>query len=117
MPFEHEASDWLRDVISNSRQIAEYIRGLDRASFEADQLRRDAVERCLERICEAVHRLGDRRELLMPGQPWADIRGMGNRLRHAYDRLDVHLIWSTVTWDLPQLAGAAVAALDGIGQT
>jgi uncharacterized protein with HEPN domain len=25
----------------------------------------------------------------MPNQPWSDIRGMGNRLRHAYDRLDL----------------------------
>lgn len=24
---------------------------------------------------------------LMPGRPWPDIRGMGNRLRHAYDRV------------------------------
>jgi predicted nucleotidyltransferase len=28
---------------------------------------------------------------LMPSQPWADIRGMGNRLRHAYDRLDLDI--------------------------
>jgi uncharacterized protein with HEPN domain len=28
---------------------------------------------------------------LVPGQPWNDIRGMGNRLRHAYDRLSLLL--------------------------
>ena len=30
---------------------------------------RDAVERCLERICEAAHRLGKHAEEPMPGQP------------------------------------------------
>jgi uncharacterized protein with HEPN domain len=62
---------------------------MDRQAFERDGKTRDAVERCLERICEAAHRLGGRAAQLMPNQPWSDIRGMGNRLRHAYDRLDL----------------------------
>jgi uncharacterized protein with HEPN domain len=33
-----------------------------------------------------------------------DIRGMGNRLRHAYDGLDPDIIWKAATIDLPQLA-------------
>ena len=50
--------------------------------FEHNGLVRDGVERCLERVCEAIYRLGDKAEALMPGQPWREIRGMGNRLRH-----------------------------------
>jgi uncharacterized protein with HEPN domain len=34
---------------------------------------------------------------LMPGQPWARIRGMGNQLRHAYDRIDLDIVWETAT--------------------
>ena len=64
---------------------------MDRQAFERDGKTRDAVERCLERICEAAHRLGGRAAQLMPNQPWSDIRGMGNRLRHAYDRLDLDI--------------------------
>jgi uncharacterized protein with HEPN domain len=47
----------------------------------------------------------------MPGQPWADIRGMGNRLRQAYDRLDVAIIWRTAQIRLPELAVEARRAL------
>jgi uncharacterized protein with HEPN domain len=43
----------------------------------------------------------------MPGQPWSDIRGMGNRLRHAYDRVDVDILWRTATNRVPELAAAA----------
>jgi uncharacterized protein with HEPN domain len=64
-----------------------------------------------ERVCKAAVRLGDQAEALMPGQPWADIRGMGNRLRHAYDRVDVDIIWRTATKRLPELAAAAERAL------
>jgi len=47
----------------------------------------------------------------MPGHPWGDIRGMGNRLRHAYDRMDVDIVWNTAQVRLPELATDARRAL------
>ena len=70
------------------------------------------MERCLGRICEAAVRLGDQAALLMPDQPWSDIRGMGNRLRHAYDRLSLDIVWDVVQRDLPKLAQDAPATID-----
>jgi uncharacterized protein with HEPN domain len=75
---------------------------------------RDAVERCLERICEAAHRLGAEAVILMPNQPWADIRGMGNRLRHAYDRISLDVLWNAVCFDLPGLVAEAQRVLEGL---
>jgi Protein of unknown function DUF86 len=49
----------------------------------------------------AAIRLGDAAPLLVPSQPWRDIRGMGNRLRHAYDRISVDVIWNAIGSDLP----------------
>jgi uncharacterized protein with HEPN domain len=83
LPSEHDPADSVADIIENADRIESYLAGLDRQAFEGDGRTRDAVERCLERICEAAHRLNERAVELMPGQPWADIRGMGNRLRHA----------------------------------
>ncbi len=65
----------------------------------------------MERVCEAAHRLGERAAELMPEQPWGDIRGMGNRLRHAYDRISLDVIWNTARNDLPGLAADARRAL------
>jgi uncharacterized protein with HEPN domain len=56
--------------------------------------------------------LGGRAEDLMPGQPWADIRGTGNRLRHAYDRIDLDIVWNTAVDRLPSLAADARKALE-----
>jgi uncharacterized protein with HEPN domain len=84
---------------------------MDQSAFMQHEWARDAVERCIERVCEAAFRLGTRAEQLMPGQPWADIRGMGNRLRQAYDRLDVAIIWRTAQIRLPELAVEARRAL------
>lgn len=112
MSSRHDPVDCIADIIENTERIESYLSGMDRAAFEADGRTRDAVERCLERICEAAHRLGDHASRLMPDQPWADIRGMGNRLRHAYDRLSLEIVWNTVRNRLPFLAVDARRALD-----
>lgn len=90
-------------MIENLERIAEYTAGMDREAFGRDGRTRDAVERCLERVCEAAHRLGARAGELMPDQPWNDIRGMGNRLRHGYDRISLDVIWHAIDHDLPGL--------------
>lgn len=109
--YPYAAPDCLADIIDNAGRIERYLAGIDRASFEADGRTRDAVERCVERVCEAVHRLGDRAEVLLPGHPWGDIRGMGNKLRHAYDRLDPEIIWNTARDRVGALAADARLAL------
>ena len=111
MPSRHDPSDSVTDIVENAERVASYLTGMDRQAFEQDGRTRDAVERCLERISEAAHRLGEHAMGLMPGQPWGDIRGMGNRLRHAYDRVDLEIVWNTARDRLPALAAEAQEAL------
>jgi len=118
VPSRHDPADSLADIIENAERVGTYLLGMDRRMFARDGKTRDAVERCLERICEAAHRLGGRATELMPNQPWSDIRGMGNRLRHAYDRLDLEIVWNTAQDHLPALAAdarQALAQLRGLG--
>jgi uncharacterized protein with HEPN domain len=103
VPSRHDPADSLADIIENAGRIEQYLAGMDRQAFERDGRSRDAVERCLERVCEAAYRLGDQAAGLLPGQPWGDIRGMGNRLRHAYDRISVDVVWNAARHDLPAL--------------
>jgi uncharacterized protein with HEPN domain len=81
VPSRQDPAASLADILENLERIEGYVTGLDREAFGGDTLRRDAVERCLERICEAAFRLGEKAAELAPSQPWADIRGMGNRRR------------------------------------
>ena len=59
----------------------------------------------------AAFRLGGKAAELVPSQPWGDIRGMGNRLRHAYDRIDLDVLWNTVRDRLPSLKADVERAL------
>jgi uncharacterized protein with HEPN domain len=103
VPSSHDAAVCLADILDNIQRIRSYLGAMDRIQFEHDGRTRDAVERCLERICEAAVRLGDRAAQLVPTQPWADIRGMGNRLRHVCDRLNLLVVWNAVQEELPAL--------------
>lgn len=76
-----------------------------------------AVERKLLSISEAAVRLGGEADKLCPGMRWRDIRGIGNRLRHQYDRVDVEIVWNTVTEQLPLLKTSIAAALKKLSQT
>jgi uncharacterized protein with HEPN domain len=114
VPSKHDPAASFADILENLERIQDYVAGLDRETFGGDTLRRDAVERCLERICEAAFRLGEKAAELAPSQPWADIRGLGNRLRHAYDRIDLDILWNTVRDRLPSLKADAQQALLGL---
>jgi uncharacterized protein with HEPN domain len=114
VPSKQDPAASFADILENLERIQDYVAGLDREAFGGDTLRRDAVERCLERICEAAFRLGEKAAELAPSQPWGDIRGLGNRLRHAYDRIDLDILWNTVRDRLPSLKADAQQALLGL---
>ena len=95
--------DRFTDIIGNIDAIASYIQGMNRDLFMADNKTYDATERCLSRISEAASKLGLLAEELAPNQPWNDIRGIGNWLRHDYPRIAKETIWKTVSEDLAPL--------------
>ncbi len=101
----------LQDIIKNAQTILRYTAGMSLQNFREDSRTYDAVERCLERISEAMVKLGDLAPILMPGQPWREIRALGNRLRHEYDAINEDRLWDIVQTDLPDLCVACQNAL------
>jgi uncharacterized protein with HEPN domain len=91
--------------------IVQFVRDMDLEVFREDPKTVAAVERKLLLISEAAVRLGDDAERLCPGLPWRNIRGIGNWLRHRYDRVDVEMVWNTVIDDLPPLRSGVLRAL------
>lgn len=85
---------------------------MDIDAFGEDEKTVSAVERELQKISEAAIRLGDEAETICPGPPWRDIRGIGNWLRHQYDRVDLETIWTVVERDFVSLKPAVEQALN-----
>ena len=92
--------------------IETFVSGMNFEAFRGDLKTIAAVERKLQIVSEAAVRLGSEAERRCPGLPWRDIRGIGNHLRHAYERVDLEQIWSTICDDLPVLRANAIRALN-----
>jgi uncharacterized protein with HEPN domain len=110
LPFR-EPTLSLRDILDSINMIVQFVDDMDLESFSSDPKTIAAVERKLLLISEAAIRLGDDAERLCPGLPWHNIRGLGNWLRHRYDRVDVETVWNTVIDDLPPLRSGVLRAL------
>ena len=106
----NEQRQWLLDIVDNIDRIERHRHGLGLAEFDANETVRDAVERCLQRVTEAVIRLGDAGADLLPDQDLKGLRGLGNFLRHKYDRVDANLIWEYLDQDAPMLREVAWAS-------
>ena len=85
---------------------------MDFEAFRQDPKTIAAVERMLQIISEAAIRLGESAETCCPGAPWRDIRGIGNWLRHQYEKIELPTIWKTVEVDLPLLKPSVLKALN-----
>ena len=111
MPFRDVANS-LRDIVDAIGMIEAFTADMDLDALREDPKTVAAVERKLQVISEAAIRLGSDAETCCPGLPWRDIRGMGNWLRHQYERIELPIIWKTVRADLPLLKTAVERALN-----
>jgi uncharacterized protein with HEPN domain len=71
-----------------------------------DRLLLLALVKEIEIVGEAAAQISNEVRDSSPEIPWAGIRGMRNRLIHAYSDVNIELVWSTVISDLPELAAA-----------
>ncbi|MTV17480.1 HepT-like ribonuclease domain-containing protein [Bradyrhizobium sp. BR2003] len=63
----------------------------------------------MEVISEASRHLGSELKAQHKNVRWKDIAGIGNILRHDYQRVDATIIWNAVNDDLPPLKAALLA--------
>ena len=110
MPFE-DARSHFEDILESIQQIERFVAGMDLEAYRQDDKTQAAVERKMLILSEAAIRLKEDAEALCPGVRWRDIRGVGNWLRHQYDRVEVEAVWNTIQDDFPQLKAAVAQVL------
>lgn len=91
--------------------MAEFTHDRSLEDYRTDRQMRYAIERALQRLTEAAHRLGEDGPRLLPDVDWPKIRGFGNVLRHEYDELDDAEVWRSATDDAPRLRGQVAIVL------
>ena len=110
------AQDYLEHILNALERIQRYTAGKSAADFLADTLLQDGVLRNLGIIGEAAHRLlADAPDYATthPEIPLAKIYGTRNRITHAYEDVDMEIVWNLVLFDVPDLLPKVIAALEG----
>ncbi len=106
--------DYLEHILDALERIQRYTSGKSAADFMADTLLQDGVLRNLGIIGEAAHRLlADSPDYAAshPQIPLAKIYATRNRITHAYEEVDMDIVWNLVRFDVPDLMPKIVAAL------
>jgi uncharacterized protein with HEPN domain len=83
-----------------------FVDGLSEAEFLADRRTQQAVVMSLIIVGEAAAKvLSDHPDFAVehPEVAWTSMRGMRNRMAHAYYEVDIAVIWGTVKTALPTL--------------
>lgn len=94
----------LFDVLQSCEAIGQYTARLSFAAYMLDPMARDAVERRLGIIGEALNRVADLDPEMADQVPeLRRIVGLRNRLIHGYDAVDDAIVWDIVTNKLPRL--------------
>jgi uncharacterized protein with HEPN domain len=102
----------LRHVKAAIRDIPELLGGRTSAEIADDKFALRALERLLEVISAASRNIPvEWRQSLGGEVPWPGVATLGNILRHAYDRVDVDVLWSIYENDLDPLEVAIDAML------
>jgi uncharacterized protein with HEPN domain len=100
---ERNATPRLTDIVEAIERIKDVMHGVALEAFEQDWQRRWIVERGVEIVSEASRRLPDDLKARHPEIPWAKVAGIGNILRHEYQRVAPAVLWSVAHGDLDLL--------------
>ena len=96
--------DHIAEAITRATDYARCLQGIE--ELKKNQLVQDAIVRNIEIIGEAatnINRAAPDFIRAHPELPWAQMRRMRNIVIHQYFAVDLAVLWTTVTSDLPQL--------------
>lgn len=93
----------LQHLLDAAHKAVAVTAGKQRSDLEQDEILALALARLLEIIGEATKHLSEAFRASHPEIPWRLMAGTRDRLIHGYFDVDLDIVWSIVTEDLPPL--------------
>lgn len=93
----------LRHMLDASLEIQQYLRSATRGDLDVDPKLVHSLVHLFAIIGEAANQVSNELREKAADIPWLIIIGMRNRLIHAYFDIDLNVVWSTATTDIPLL--------------
>jgi uncharacterized protein with HEPN domain len=93
----------LEHILFHIRGVADTVGGIEFETYTSVYHMERTVERAVQIISEAVRSLPSGLTARYPEFEWAKIAGIGNVLRHEYERVDPQAMWEIATVKLPEM--------------
>ncbi len=105
----------LKHMLDAANEIVEFTADKNMDDFKSDRKLHLSVVHLLEIIGEAGSRVSSECKDKYFEIPWKSVVGMRNRLIHGYFDINLDIVWSTVTKDIPPLINALKKIIDDEG--
>ena len=83
--------------------ITEHMANVSEDGFGADEVLQDSMMFRLIQISESARKLTDAFKESHSQIPWNDVYGLRNRIVHDYGMVNMHIVYSTLVKDIPDL--------------
>jgi len=93
----------LKHMLDASLEIQQYVQSATRRDLDCDPKLVHSLVHLFEIIGESANQVSDELREKAADIPWFVIIGMRNRLIHAYFNIDLNVVWSTATQDVPSV--------------
>lgn len=101
----------LQDLITACRDILAFTNHMDERTFYSDIKTQSAVQHQFTVLGEAAKRLTTDFREAHPEIQWRDMAGMRDRLVHAYESVDLSIVWLAIQERVPALLSALTPLL------
>lgn len=105
----------LLHMVEAAQKAVTYAEGHERSALDDDEILRLALTKLVEIVGEAAKQVSEQTRVAFPEVPWSAAARMRDRLVHHYFDINLDVLWSTVTVDLPALLKVAPNPSDGRG--
>ncbi len=97
---------YLYDIMECCENIENFISDVSKDMFLANKMLQHALVRNIEIIGEAAKNLSEEFRVNNPQISWSEMMRMRDKIVHHYFKLNLDIIWQTVSQDVPKLKSA-----------
>ena len=100
---ERDYTSYIEDIIEHMNYSEEFIKSMTFEEFAKDKKTIFSVTKCIEIVGEATKRIPDSVREKYPEVLWREMARIRDRLVHGYFKVNLEIIWMTVTQEFPEL--------------
>ena len=83
-------------MLDHAKEAEDLISGKDKTELQHNMVLELALIRLVEIVGEASVKVSSETQAKYSSIPWPQVIGMRNRLIHAYDSVDLDILWDTI---------------------